>query len=1149
MMRQFSVLLSLFPILWATASYAQTGNPFLTNYQLSKTIVDNQNRAMVQNSDETMLFANRQGILAFDGEEWNLIPTDQYPYTLERDPADGKIYVGCNEAFGYMKKDEKGYYNFQSLSSSLPNPGAITTIAIDDANVWFCSEDVVTRLSKTDSTDVKQWPCPEAQPYTGFVPFEGGLLVNIDKVGLHRLDKNRHTQLPNGDLLAENEIVFSFPYDNTHTLIGTDDNALYLYDGNQFGVLEIEAQDYLDESVLSGGIALSNSKIALATLTGGVLIIHKFTGKTIYTINYQTGLPDDEIYAMGQDNHGGLWISHEFGISRIDHALPVRRFDAYPGLVGNLTCVIDHQENLYVGTSEGLFFLDKVEDYKEIEVLIKRKRKPEDLVPAEANALNPGAASADSAAANPSKGDPEEKLSWKEKRKIKKEERKKKREERRRKKREKGLETVSNTEDSVAIVPDTPDSATTVGSPSNPANPANESETILVPEKVYALQSISHLFRRVEGFEGKCRQLIPHGNGLLLATNTGLYEMREGIAIPIVPDHYIWFIYPSRMEGRYYVGTSNGLLMIKAKAGGEWEVIESYDKVPTAIYSIVEDDANHLWLGSENIAYYAQIDGNGRPLTVRSYAFDNDYSEKVVVRKVYGQTFFFLSSGIFEYSEAEDKVLFSPKLNENFKPNSRYIFSQENVIWIFNTQEWISLYDHADLVPPQKIYLDLFEDIQNIYIDKKRNIWIVDKNNSLFKILSDAEQTDFPLNIYIRSVYDIEGQGLALSDLQMEYTDNNSLEIQVAAPYYVKVNSVEYQYQVEGLMKNWSRWNSNSRIDIPFIPSGDYTLRVRARNVLGKVSDEKILSFSVTPPFWESTWFIILCGVAGLLAIWLLIKIRERGLRRQRLALENKVNIRTVQLQEQKDKTEELLLNILPHKVAEELKSEGRALPRKYNFATVLFTDFKGFTTISESIPPEELVKELDSHFGVFDEIVAKWGVEKIKTIGDAYMCACGLPEQNENHPILTVLASMQIRDYMEYIRAKKSAESKQNWELRIGIHSGPVIAGVVGKNKFAYDIWGDTVNTAARMEESSEPGKINVSGATYKAIKPYFECSKRGKVEAKNKGMLDMYFVDGIKAEYSIDGLGEIPNDKFLKLLGIDPGTLLTSHREVIQN
>ncbi|MDP1727543.1 MAG: adenylate/guanylate cyclase domain-containing protein [Bacteroidota bacterium] len=241
-------------------------------------------------------------------------------------------------------------------------------------------------------------------------------------------------------------------------------------------------------------------------------------------------------------------------------------------------------------------------------------------------------------------------------------------------------------------------------------------------------------------------------------------------------------------------------------------------------------------------------------------------------------------------------------------------------------------------------------------------------------------------------------------------------------------------------------------------------------------------------------------------AIVMMNDITDRKLDQQRQeaynkTLELKVEERTLQLQAEKKKSDDLLLNILPEEVAEELKEKGSSDAKQYDHVTVLFTDFVNFTGISEQLTPVELVAEIHKNFTAFDAIMEQYGIEKIKTIGDAYLAVCGLPNPMEDHAQRVVKAAIAIQAYMNQNAGK--------FQIRIGIHSGPVVAGIVGVKKFAYDIWGDTVNTASRMESNSDAGEINISGATYELVKDEFVCTYRGKLDAKNKGELDMYFVN----------------------------------------
>lgn len=238
----------------------------------------------------------------------------------------------------------------------------------------------------------------------------------------------------------------------------------------------------------------------------------------------------------------------------------------------------------------------------------------------------------------------------------------------------------------------------------------------------------------------------------------------------------------------------------------------------------------------------------------------------------------------------------------------------------------------------------------------------------------------------------------------------------------------------------------------------------------------------------------------------------------------------------EQQKSEQLLLNVLPAEIAKELMETGEAIPKYYEKASVLFADFKDFTQTCELFRPHEIVNQLNKHFKVFDSIIDKYKLEKIKTIGDAYMCASGVPKADMQHGLRIVLGAIEMKEYSVRYASKNKGLSDSVWKIRIGINSGDIIAGVVGQKKFAYDVWGDTVNVAARMEQNSEPFCINISSNTYNLVKDYLECEPRGKLDAKNKGRIEMYFVKGIKKEYMSDKNDAFPGEFLTKLLDIKP-------------
>ena len=228
-----------------------------------------------------------------------------------------------------------------------------------------------------------------------------------------------------------------------------------------------------------------------------------------------------------------------------------------------------------------------------------------------------------------------------------------------------------------------------------------------------------------------------------------------------------------------------------------------------------------------------------------------------------------------------------------------------------------------------------------------------------------------------------------------------------------------------------------------------------------------------------------------------LIEAQSRG-------LEAKILERTFELAATQEKSDALLANILPQAIIEELKAKGHSEPRRFEEASILFTDFSGFTEAVSTIPAKRLVQELDEIFRGFDDIMVAHGLEKIKTIGDAYMAAGGLPVANENHALRCVRAGLALVQFIE----TRNQTAAMKWGLRVGVHSGAVVAGIVGKNKYAYDVWGDTVNIASRLESAGEVNKVNISAYTFELVQAFFECEYRGKLAAKGKGEIDMYFV-----------------------------------------
>jgi len=358
----------------------------------------------------------------------------------------------------------------------------------------------------------------------------------------------------------------------------------------------------------------------------------------------------------------------------------------------------------------------------------------------------------------------------------------------------------------------------------------------------------------------------------------------------------------------------------------------------------------------------------------------------------------------------------------------------------------------------------------------------------------------------------------------------NSIRIRLSSTNY-RDQRLKYQYYLKGKGKSWSEWSSDPFIYLPNLREGHYNLEIRSKDYMDSTSGVTSLLFQIKPPFYRSWWaYVVYVLIGGVLFFigyksYLLNLHKARSLFSSPEDMFNHSSGIAIDTKNNGPATNHKKFDFFSN--IDEEKVKGKTRWDKYEMVTVLFSDIQGFTKIAESMNPEMLIDELDRFFFHFDSVVEKFNIEKIKTIGDAYMAAGGIPKKSVTSPVEVVLAALEMQNYMKQLRKTKI----DIWDLRIGIHSGPVIAGIIGHKKRSFDIWGDTVNTASRMESTGEAGKVNISSETYKLVKDYFICEYRGKLPVKYKGNIDMYFVKGLRPELSINLVG-LPNRKFfLKL------------------
>jgi class 3 adenylate cyclase/predicted metal-dependent HD superfamily phosphohydrolase/sugar lactone lactonase YvrE len=534
-----------------------------------------------------------------------------------------------------------------------------------------------------------------------------------------------------------------------------------------------------------------------------------------------------------------------------------------------------------------------------------------------------------------------------------------------------------------------------------------------------------------------------------------------------------------------WLGTfGSGLVHLKLKTG-EISIYNNKNGLPNnVIYGLLQDEKNKLWLS-----------------TNRGLALFNPETKQVTIYK-------------------EINGLVSNEFNSNayFKARNGELF--------FGGINGFNHFMPANLLKPT-------ENI-NVILSKLKlgEKWVIPGGDSPLKtVLSNTEILELDYNQ--RSF-----------TIKFHTNDLNNPQL------------INYKYILEGSDEGEKFIGADNELAFNALSPGDYVLKVYARIGDGPWSEPTQLKIVIKSPYWLTWWFWTLMALLLALITFVIFRRRIELARREQVKLEIKISERTKEirlqksqiedqnkliedeknkvveqqrlLQIEKDKTEQWLNNTLPSEAVITLKRKGKVPAQAFDTVSVLFTDVVGFSRISETMTPSRLVTKLDVLFRKFDEIIEANKLEKIKTIGDAYMCAGGVPSENSTNPIDACCAALQIQAYMSKLKYDAIANHEDYWEIRLGINTGPLTAGIIGNLRLAYDIWGPTVNLAQRMEMLGEPGKVTITGATFNHIEPYFECEYKGKVQSKARKWVDMYVVKRIKPELSLNGEGLQPNTRF---------------------
>lgn len=787
------------------AGYAQTGNYLLSHFSPEQKQSNNVCFDIVQDNRGVFYFATQSGVLQFDGRNWDIIRTNGAVYTIELSE-NGDLFVGGSNGFGKIAKNENGLESFVPLYEK-SDAEYVFQIITSKESIYFLNEknlftysitaDSVTSIASTEATGA----------FSGLHKIFGSIHISTEENGIFGV-KNGQWIKSNLPMPDSTSLIFASEFENNY-LLGTSDNRVFVYRENKrLRELQLEDASYAHASVILNATWVNQELVALGTLRGGIIFINPTNGKTAEIINYSTGLLDNEIYTLISDRNQNVWAAHTYGFTRVAPYLPLRSFSYYPGLQGNLLCATNYRGNVYVGTSLGLYKLEKEEFYDEItyyvDVLVKPRVKTQTKKP-----VPPPA----EVKQEPEKGGFFKFL--------------------KRKKPEQTQQPVAQSKQPTKTTRQKP-------------RYKKEKRTRRI------LRSTFYGYKKVNGIDAKVTQLILWQNKLIAAGLDGAFEVNQLQSAPIIEDP-VRFLFASEYKKMLIASTYDDKLhQLSIEKNNTWKDESKNQNIDDPINYIFEEGNRAVWFCSFDkiyrLAYSRDTVQQAQVMSVVNPSFG-----KTIGMSLDDQVIIVTSAGFYFYDKDKQELQKSDTLAA-----PKDFFANGTSIWFRDEHQWFLSSKTAKRSNLQ--LLNLFNDIRYLSTDARSNsVWIITGKNELFRFNSEKLrpiETTYPL--FLKSIGQKDAVRVRKSSLEIDQ-ENSSIKIEVVKPDYIGANAVEYRYFLQGLHTDWSDWsNSNFAIDFPYLPPGGYVLQFQSKDIFGKVSEMDPVTVMVLPPYWKRTWFYAL---------------------------------------------------------------------------------------------------------------------------------------------------------------------------------------------------------------------------------------------------------------------------------------------------
>ncbi|HEU5289387.1 MAG TPA: triple tyrosine motif-containing protein, partial [Cyclobacteriaceae bacterium] len=804
----------LFGIFLSVASFAQTGNYFLSHFSPDEERFNIMCFDIVQDDRGVFYFATQAGVLQFDGRNWDLIETAGTIYSIERS-AEGEIYVAGSQGFGKIVRDEFGVETYQVLYKQDGAEYIFQIITLTD-RIYFLSDKNLFEYSLQTGQVKVQTTTEQTGAFISLHEIFDKIYVGTEINGLFEVDSDRITPASIG-LSDSTALIFALKY-NDQYLLGTDDNRIYKYTENK-KLKEIKLEDavYANAGVILNATWVNEKLIAIGTLRGGVMFINPQTGKTEEIINYNTGLRDNEVFALICDKNQNVWVAHAYGFTRIAPFLPFRSFRYYPGLEGNLLCATTYRGKVYVGTSAGLFKLEKEEFYDEIEyfveIPIKVKAKPgkKEKAP-EPEVVAPAVEPEDT-----KKGGFFRFL--------------------RRKKKEEATKPAPTTTAPIVIPKEESKE------PPPKAAFRREKRTKKILRAAY------FRYKKVEGIDSKVTQLIHWQNKFIVAGLGGAYEVAEQSVNQIIQDP-IRFLFASERSKSLIASTYDDRLH-QYKFDKTWVEARVVESINGPVNFIFEEDSAAIWFCGFDKLFRLNLADTSRQ--VQTLDIDKRNFDQLLGIAFNKQVFIATSSGFYFYDAKKEALVEGDTLR---KPVA--YFANARNMWFRDSHSWYTV-GKSDVHNNLQL-LNLFSNIRFMDSDSERgSLWIITGNNELLQFNSESPRKDEVLFPLILKSIENNNVLIPRKDKVEIDQDNSSIRVEVVRPDFIGARFIEYRYKMEGLNEQWSDWSTTYNIiPFPYIPTGDYKLLIQSKDIFGRINELDPVIVEVVPPYWRQTWFYAL---------------------------------------------------------------------------------------------------------------------------------------------------------------------------------------------------------------------------------------------------------------------------------------------------